>query len=66
MTGKQTPGFDSLTSTLVTVIRQEGWRGLFKGNGTNIIRIVPYSAIQFAAYETLINVTENSFYLAKK
>lgn len=25
--------------------------GYFKGNGTNIIRIFPYSAVQFASYE---------------
>jgi hypothetical protein len=25
--------------------------GYFKGNGTNVIRIVPYSAVQFASYE---------------
>ena len=23
----------------------------FKGNGTNIVRIIPYTAVQFAAYE---------------
>ena len=28
----------------------EGWRGLMAGNGTNCIRIVPYSAVQFGAY----------------
>lgn len=25
--------------------------GLFKGNGTNLLRIMPYSAVQFAVYE---------------
>jgi len=28
----------------------EGWRGLMRGNGTNCIRIVPYSAVQFGSY----------------
>lgn len=32
--------------------RTEGVVGFFKGNGTNIVRIVPYSAVQFATYET--------------
>lgn len=27
-----------------------------KGNGTNIIRIFPYSAVQFATYEFVKNV----------
>ena len=31
--------------------REEGVRGYFKGNGTNLARIVPYEALKFAAYE---------------
>ena len=31
--------------------REEGLRGYFKGNGTNVVRIIPYVAVQFAAYE---------------
>lgn len=41
--------------TLVTVLRNmwrtEGVLGMFKGNGTNVVRIFPYSAVQFASYE---------------
>jgi len=29
----------------------EGWRGFFKGNGTNVARIAPYSAFQFYFYD---------------
>ncbi|KAG0077802.1 hypothetical protein BGZ93_003589, partial [Podila epicladia] len=29
----------------------EGFVGFMRGNGTNVIRIVPYSAVQFASYE---------------
>lgn len=29
----------------------EGFRGLFKGNGTNCARIVPNSAVKFYSYE---------------
>lgn len=28
----------------------EGWRGFMRGNGTNCIRIVPYSAVQFGSF----------------
>lgn len=28
----------------------EGWRGFMRGNGTNCVRIVPYSAVQFGSY----------------
>lgn len=30
---------------------EEGLLGYFKGNGTNVVRIFPYSAVQFAAFE---------------
>ena len=38
-------------SSLRCIGREEGLRGYFKGNGTNIFRIVPYVAVQFTAYE---------------
>lgn len=38
--------------------QEEGWRGFMRGNGTNCIRIVPYSAVQFGSY----NFYKNSFF----
>ena len=35
---------------LIKMWKDEGWRGLMRGNGTNCIRIVPYSAVQFGSY----------------
>ncbi|KAL8788182.1 MAG: hypothetical protein Q9213_001821 [Squamulea squamosa] len=35
---------------LAKMWRDEGWRGFMRGNGTNCIRIVPYSAVQFGSY----------------
>ena len=29
----------------------EGWRGFFKGNGVNIVKIAPFSAFEFYFYE---------------
>jgi hypothetical protein len=49
-------GFDSLGKTFQRIWRQEGVFGLFKGNGVNIMRIVPYSAMQFASYELFLKV----------
>lgn len=40
-----------VTRALVHVYKTEGAVGFFKGNGVNLARMVPYSAIQFAAYE---------------
>jgi len=36
---------------LSVIYKEEGFYGYLKGNGTNIVRIFPYSAVQFAAYE---------------
>ena len=43
--------FQGILSSLVGIGRMEGVRGYFKGNGTNVVRIIPYVAVQFAAYE---------------
>lgn len=40
----------SVGKGLMKMWRDEGWRGLMRGNGTNCIRIVPYSAVQFGSY----------------
>lgn len=40
----------SIGKALGKMWREEGWRGFMAGNGTNCIRIVPYSAVQFGAY----------------
>ncbi|GJN92216.1 hypothetical protein Rhopal_005246-T1 [Rhodotorula paludigena] len=31
--------------------REEGFRGYMRGNGINVLRIAPYSAVQFSSYE---------------
>ncbi|XP_048590315.1 mitochondrial adenine nucleotide transporter ADNT1 [Nematostella vectensis] len=43
--------YSGVGGTLAKIYRDEGLYGYFKGNGTNIVRIVPYTAVQFAAYE---------------
>ena len=40
----------SVRKSLARIWREEGWRGFMRGNGTNCIRIVPYSAVQFGSY----------------
>lgn len=37
--------------TIWKMYKDEGWRGWFRGNTLNCIRIVPYSAVQFGAFE---------------
>jgi len=43
--------YKGIWDSLRTILKEEGIMGYFKGNGTNVIRIFPYSAVQFAAYE---------------
>ena len=40
----------SIWKALGKMWKEEGWRGFMAGNGTNCIRIVPYSAVQFGSY----------------
>ncbi|POS82926.1 mitochondrial carrier [Erysiphe pulchra] len=40
----------SVGKGLMKMWKEEGWRGLTRGNGTNCIRIIPYSAVQFGSY----------------
>ncbi|CCX16202.1 mitochondrial carrier domain-containing protein [Pyronema domesticum] len=49
----QGPGnasYNGVGPALLKMWKEEGWRGLMRGNGTNCIRIVPYSAVQFSSY----------------
>jgi solute carrier family 25 phosphate transporter 23/24/25/41 len=46
----------SVGKGLMKMWREEGWRGFMRGNGTNCIRIVPYSAVQFASFNVYSKV----------
>lgn len=50
----------SVPKALAKMWREEGWRGFMAGNGTNCIRIVPYSAVQFSAYNVYKKVGTHS------
>jgi solute carrier family 25 phosphate transporter 23/24/25/41 len=40
----------SIPKALAKMWKEEGMRGFMAGNGTNCIRIMPYSAVQFGAF----------------
>ena len=40
----------SVWKALQKMWREEGMKGMLAGNGTNCIRILPYSAVQFGSY----------------
>jgi solute carrier family 25 phosphate transporter 23/24/25/41 len=46
----------SVWESLLIMTREEGFKGLFKGNGTNVLRIAPYSGVQFLAFESYKDV----------
>ncbi|OAD77859.1 hypothetical protein PHYBLDRAFT_108718 [Phycomyces blakesleeanus NRRL 1555(-)] len=49
--GPEPAAYQGIVPTLTKMWREEGFMGFMRGNGTNVVRIVPYSASQFAAYE---------------
>lgn len=51
----------SVGKGLMKMWRDEGWRGFMRGNGTNCIRIVPYSAVQFGSYNFYKRVSKYSW-----
>ncbi len=40
----------SVPKALMKMWKDEGFKGFMRGNGTNCVRIVPYSAVQFSSY----------------
>lgn len=49
--GPEPAAYHGIMPTLTKMWREEGMMGFLRGNGTNVVRIIPYSATQFAAYE---------------
>ncbi|GLA55501.1 hypothetical protein AnigIFM63604_002149 [Aspergillus niger] len=50
----------SIWRALVKIGKEEGWKGFMRGNGTNCIRIIPYSAVQFGSYNFYKKFAESS------
>ena len=50
-TSTTTPKYQSLSQSLRRIITEEGMLRLWRGNGVNCIRVVPYSGFQFASYD---------------
>lgn len=53
-TAAETPAkYHSLSQSLRRIVTEEGVARLWRGNGVNCIRVVPYSASQFVVYDKL-------------
>jgi len=46
------PKYTGMIQSFNLIFKEEGLRGFFRGNGVNVARIFPSSAIQFYAYES--------------
>lgn len=43
--------YSGIVPGLRAIYQKEGWKGYFKGNGSNVARIAPYSALQFMFFD---------------
>ncbi|CAM0910119.1 unnamed protein product [Alopecurus aequalis] len=43
---------DSMTEVFQSIMKTEGWKGLFRGNFVNVIRVAPSKAIELFAFDT--------------
>ncbi|XP_072960672.1 adenine nucleotide transporter BT1, chloroplastic/mitochondrial-like [Typha angustifolia] len=43
---------DSTTEVFQSIMKTEGWKGLFRGNFVNVVRVAPSKAIELFAYDT--------------
>lgn len=50
---KYTGSWFGLASAMKDIKRHEGFRGLFRGHSATLLRIFPYAAIKFLAYEQI-------------
>ena len=47
----QPPKYISMLQAFKLIHKEDGWRGYFRGNLSNVIRITPTSAFQFFFYD---------------
>ena len=53
--------YNGIVGTLRTIVREEGVRGLYRGLGTNLVRLVPGCAITFTLYEVGLQLLQRWF-----
>ena len=50
--------YDGVVRALARMYQEEGLRSYWKGNGTNVVRIAPFSAIQFVSFDIYKGVSD--------
>ncbi|CEG00171.1 Mitochondrial substrate/solute carrier [Ostreococcus tauri] len=53
------PSYTRFTRALALTVRREGVGGLYRGFAPNVLRVLPNSAVTFAAYEAALAVLHN-------
>jgi hypothetical protein len=48
MSGRVQKKYKGMVSSFKTIYAEEGWIGFYKGNGANVVRVVPVYALKFA------------------
>lgn len=43
--------YEGVSGSLRRIWAEEGWRGMFRGNGTNVLRVAPSAAVRFSTFE---------------
>jgi len=43
--------YTGVFQSLRTIVKEEGIGRLWRGNGVNIVRVIPYTGTQFASYD---------------
>ncbi|WVQ79153.1 hypothetical protein IAT38_001249 [Cryptococcus sp. DSM 104549] len=51
--------YTGVWASLGRMWKNEGWRGFMKGNGINVVRILPYSALQFTSYGAFKSILQS-------
>ena len=57
----QTGNSRGISSTAISILESEGWRGFWRGNGTNCFRIFPAKGILFATNDFYKDLLRHSF-----
>ncbi|KAG0561741.1 hypothetical protein KC19_9G087700 [Ceratodon purpureus] len=48
-----TSGSNSVAGMFHTIMERDGWRGLFRGNGVNVLRVAPSKAIELLVFDSV-------------
>lgn len=48
-----TGGKNSVVDMFHTIMERDGWQGLFRGNGVNVLRVAPSKAIELLVYDSV-------------